>query len=186
MDLELRRPDLAMLPSYRAALERGWSPDNVNGPAAAKRELRAIDADPVAFVSGLEDLDASGPPVRLPDGSEVKRLPGFRRWLWDGEFAGSFGFRFQPGTGDLPAYVLGHIGYAVPEWKSGRRYATRGLALLLEQVREFGLPYVDLATEIGNIPSQRVILANGGTLLGRYEKTPHHGGGEGLKFRIPL
>ncbi len=186
MVLELRRPEVAMVPSYRAALERGWSPDNVNGLAAAKRELRESDADPATFVASLEDLKANGPPVRLPDGTEVKRLPGFRRWLWDGEFAGSFGFRFQQGTADLPAHVLGHIGYAVPEWKSGRRYATRGLGLLLEQVRDFGLPYVDLTTDTDNIPSQRVILANGGTLLGPYEKTPHYGGGEGLKFRIPL
>ena len=25
----------------------------------------------------------------MPDGSFVPRLPGYRRWLWDGKFCGS-------------------------------------------------------------------------------------------------
>ena len=33
--MQLVRPTLSHLPSYRAALERGWSADNVRGPAAA-------------------------------------------------------------------------------------------------------------------------------------------------------
>lgn len=186
MDLELRRPSHDMLESYTAALERGWSPDNVMGAVAAQAELERIAKDAAAFVASMENLEGKGGLIKLPDGSEAPRLPGFRRWLWDGEFAGSFGFRFQPGTGALPAYVLGHIGYAIPDWKAGRGYATRGLALLLDEVRTFGLPYVELTTEIDNIPSQKVILNNGGALVGRHDKTPHYGGGEGLKFRIVL
>jgi predicted acetyltransferase len=51
--------------------------------------------------------------VALPDGTMVPRLPGFWRWLWDGEFCGSIQFRWQPGTPDLPPTCLGHIGYSV-------------------------------------------------------------------------
>ena len=46
--------------------------------------------------------------------------------MWDGEFCGSIGFRWQPGTTDLPRHVLGHIGYSVVPWKRRLGYATRG------------------------------------------------------------
>src|SRR5262245_61283902 len=48
--------------------------------------------------------------VLLP---EAQHLPGFSRWMWDGECCGSIGFRWQPGTDVLPPHYLGHIGYAV-------------------------------------------------------------------------
>lgn len=185
-ELQLLKPDLAMLDSYRAALERGWSPDNVMGAAAAKRELQRIGEDPAAFVASLDDPNARGGRIPLPDGSFAERLPGFRRWLWDGEFAGSFGFRWRPGTSELPPHVMGHIGYAIPAWKAGRGYATRGLALLLPMCRAVGLAYVELTTETDNVASQKVILNNGGVLVGPYEKAPAYHGGQGLKFRIDL
>lgn len=185
-ELQLLKPDLSMLDSYRDALERGWSPDNVMGAAAAERELRRIAEDPAGFVASLDDPEAKGGPIRLPDGSQAERLPGFRRWLWDGEFAGSFGFRWRPGTSELPEHVLGHIGYAIPAWKAGRGYATRGLSLLLPMARAAGLAYVELTTEMDNIASQKVILNNGGVCLGPYQKAASYHGGEGLKFRIDL
>lgn len=185
-ELQLLKPDLAMLDSYRAALERGWSPDNLMGAVAAQRELERIAADPAAFVASLDDPEAKGDPIRLPDGSTVKRLPGFRRWLWDGEFAGSFGFRWRPGTSELPEHVPGHIGYSIPEWKAGRGYATRGLALLLPMARAVGLNYVELTTEKDNLPSQKVILNNGGVRLGPYQMAAALHRGEALKFRIDL
>src|SRR2546430_6881442 len=36
----------------------------------------------------------------LPDGSVVPRLPGYRKWIWDGEFCGVIGFRWQPGRSE--------------------------------------------------------------------------------------
>ena len=35
------------------------------------------------------DREAKGPPVILPDGRTVPRLPGYSRWMWDGEFCGA-------------------------------------------------------------------------------------------------
>jgi predicted acetyltransferase len=35
------------------------------------------------------------------------------RWILDGDVSGAIGFRWQAGTADLPAYVLGHIGFSV-------------------------------------------------------------------------
>ena len=174
------------LASYVAALERGWSGDNVRGEAATKEELEAISHDPAAFLAGLVDREAKGPPIEMPDGSTAERLPGYRRWMWDGEFCGSIGFRWRPGTSELPPHVLGHIGYSVVPWKQGRGYATLALKGILDEAKAEGLAYVELTADPDNIPSQRVITANGGVLVGRFTKTAAHGGAESLRFRIDL
>jgi predicted acetyltransferase len=185
MSLELVRPERAHLASYQAALQRGWSPDNVRLDVAIAEELGKITTDADGFLAALDDPAARGGAITLPDGSVVPRLPGFRRWLWDGEICGSFGFRWQPPGPDLPPWVLGHIGYAVVPWKRRLGYATRGLGLLLDLVRPLGLPYVDLTTDPDNQPSQRVITANGGVLVERFRKEAYDGT-EGLRFRIAL
>jgi predicted acetyltransferase len=184
--MQLVRPSLTYLPGYVTALRRGWSADNARGKAAAREELAKIDEDPQVFVDQLFDPEAKGPPVTLPDGSTVTRLPGFRLWLWDGEFCGSIGFRWQPGTARLPPHVLGHIGYGVVPWKRGRGYATLALGLILPHARAEGLPYVEITTDPGNLASQRVVLANGGVLVERFTKPAQYGHAEGLRFRIGL
>ena len=55
------------------------------------KEFSRIQADAAAFFASMEDREVKGPPITLPDGSAARRLPGFRRWLWDGEFGGSIG-----------------------------------------------------------------------------------------------
>jgi predicted acetyltransferase len=89
-------------------------------------------------------------------------------------------------TSALPPHVLGHVGYAVVPWKRGLGYATRALALVLPEARVEGLEYVDLTTDPSNLPSQRVITANGGLLVERFEKPAQLGGDESLRFRIHL
>ncbi len=186
--MDLVVPSLDRLEQYAAALRRGgfW-PDNIRREVSAREELEKIAADPAAFVASLQDREAKAGPITLSDGSQVKRLPGYRRWMWDaGEFCGQIGFRWQPGTSTLPPYVLGHIGYAVAPWKRQRGYATRALSLLLPEARKEGLAYVELTTDADNLPSQKVITSNGGTLLERFEKDAGHGGGETLRWRIVL
>lgn len=184
--MELVWPAERYLASYVAALERGWSGDNIRGEAATKEELEAISHDPAAFLAGLVDREAKGPPIEMPDGSTAERLPGYRRWMWDGEFCGSIGFRWRPGTNELPPHVLGHIGYSVVPWKQRRGYATLALKQILLDARAEGLSYVELTTDLDNAVSQRVITANGGVLVGPFTKTAAHGGAESLRFRIDL
>jgi predicted acetyltransferase len=183
--MELVWPAARYLSGYVHALQQGWSPDNLR-PQAALDELARIAQDPGRFLSEQVDREATGPPVILPDGSTVPRLPGYSRWMWDGEFCGTIGLRWQPGTTDLPPYCLGHIGYSVVPWKRQRGYATRALQLLLPQARGEGLAYVELTTDADNIASRRVIEANGGELIERFHKPAGYGGAESLRFRILL
>ena len=115
--MQLVWPSVDRLPSYVAALKRGWSPDNIRGAAASIGELEQIEKDPRSFVDCLTDREAKGSPITLPDGTTATRLPGFRLWLWDTEFCGSIGLRWQPGTSELPAHVCGQIGaFASSSW----------------------------------------------------------------------
>jgi hypothetical protein len=101
--LELVIPSEKYLASYLDALTRGWSPDDIRGAEAAGEEILEIAQDPARFIAQrADDREAKGGPVKMPDGSTVERLPGFNRWLWDSEFCGSIGFRWQPGTAELP------------------------------------------------------------------------------------
>lgn len=184
--VQLLVPSLSQLAAYADALRRGWSPDNLRMEEAAREELAFIEDDPAGFVSRLDDREAKGGPITLPDGSQVARLPSYRRWIWDGEFCGSINFRWQPGTEALPPHCLGHIGYAVVPWKRGRGYATRALALLLPEARKEGLAYVELTTDPDNLPSQKVITSNGGIFVKRFRKEAAYGDIEAFLFRIPL
>ena len=184
--MELVWPASLHPPSYVAALRGGWSADNVRGAVAAAEELQRIEADPAAFLAGMIDREAKGGPVPLPDGSTVPRIPAFRRWMWDGEFCGTIGLRWQPGTEELPPHCLGHIGYAVVPAKRNRGYAKQALAQTLPLARAEGLRWVELTTDPDNAASQRTIEANGGVLVERFVKPPQFGGTPGLRYRIRL
>lgn len=186
MAVQIVRPGREHLASYVAALERGWSPDNVRGLAAAREELAAIAEDADAFLDRLDDPEARGGPLKAPDGTLMARLPGYRRWIWDGEFAGSIGFRWTADGKPLPPHVLGHIGYAVPPWKQGLGYATLALAAILGDARTRGLRQVELTTDPDNPASHRVIEKNGGVLIGAFAKPAVYGGAESLLWRIDL
>ena len=183
--MELRWPAIDLLDSHVAALRTGWSPNTMR-PEAAPEELEQIAADPEAFVRSLVDREAAGPPIRQPDGSLTPRLPGYRRWMWDGQFAGTVNFRWQPGTNELPAHVLGHIGYSVVPWRRRRGYATAAVAAILDDACAEGLTAVEITTDDDNVGSQRVIEGNGGVLIERFEKPGAEGPVASLRYRIEL
>ncbi len=184
--MDLLRPTPAHLASFADALRRGWSPDTLR-PAAAQETLDRVLADPEGFLSLTDDPQGLGPPVTLPDGRQAPRLPGIVRWMWDEEgFAGSINLRWPRDLGALPPHVLGHVGYAVVPWKRQRGYATRALALLLPLAREQGLGWLEITTDATNLASQRVITANGGVLVERFDKPAALGGAPSLRYRIDL
>lgn len=182
--MKLVWPSREYLPGYVAALERGWSPDNLRGQVAVQEELQRIAADADAFLASLVDREAAGAPIVLPDGTTAARLPGYRRWLWDGEFCGSIGLRWQPGTEALPPYCLGHIGYGVVPWKQGRGYATLALRETLEGAKAEGLRHVEITTDLDNIASRRVIEANGGVVVEEFVTLPALGSLRKVRYRV--
>jgi predicted acetyltransferase len=161
--IALEVPRLELLESYAAALRRGWSPNNLRDVSA--EPLAAIEADPEQF---LRDHARQTGTIKLDDGTEVPKLPSKIRWMWDGEFCGSIGLRWQPGTDDLPEYVLGHIGFAVVPWKRGRGYATQALRVMLPEARGVGLGRLEITCDPDNAASRRVIETNGGRLVGEF------------------
>jgi predicted acetyltransferase len=179
-------PTLEHLPGYVAALKREWSAGREHPQKWIDDELARIDQGAAEFIGSQTDLEGKGAPVTLPDGTQVPRLPGFHRWVWDGEFCGLIGFRWQPGTHELPEHVLGHIGYAIVPWKQRRGYATAALGLMLREVARHGLAYVHLTTDPDNYASQKVIEANGGVFVERFTKSAQHGGTPGLRYRIDV
>lgn len=165
-----------------------WAGDTVceAGLAVMQEELERIAANPDAFLASLVDKEGTGDPITLPDGTTVPRLPGYRRWLWDGEFCGSIGLRWQRGTEALPPHCLGHIGYAVVPWKRGRGYATRALREVLREAKSEGLRYVEITTAPDNMASQRVIQANGGVFVEGFVTPTVLGGRRELRYRVHL
>ena len=174
------------LASYLAALTRGWSPDNVRHRDTAREHIERIAADPGAFVASLIDREAKGGPITLMDGTQVPRLPGYVKWMWEGEFCGSIAARWQPGTEALPPHCLGHIGYSVVPWRQRRGYATAALREMLREFAAEGLRYAEIVTDPDNMPSRRVIEANGGVLFEEFTKPASLGGTRSLRYRIAL
>ena len=178
--MQLVEPSLDYLPSYVAALEANWSPDNIVNVSA--KQLAAIGESAAGFVASLTQ---QGGTFTLPDGMAVPKLPFIARWMWDGDFCGSISLRWQAGTDALPEYVLGHIGYAVVPWKRGRGYASEALRLMLMEARSIGLGRVEITTDPDNFTSQRVIEKNGGKFVEtfvneRFGPAPH------LRYAIDL
>jgi predicted acetyltransferase len=106
--------------------------------------------------------------------------------MWDGEFCGSIGFRWQPGSPALPATCPGHIGFAVVPWKRGLGYARQALAEILADARARDLPYVEVTTTPDNAASRKVIESCSGKLVDRFVRDVALGGGEALRYRISL
>jgi predicted acetyltransferase len=176
-------PQMAMLDSYSSALLKGWSPNNVSD--VSQQELLEIKADPDAFIaSRRDDAPIDGRTIELPNGSRVQRLPMRLRWIWDGDFCGQIGLRWQPGMDMLPEHVLGHIGYGVVPWKRSHGLAKRALRHMLGEARDVGLKRLQITTEPINFASQKVILANGGRFDGGF--VSHYNGSAHFRYIIDL
>ena len=183
--MELVQPSRQYVGGFVDALRRGWSPNTERD--VSREELSEVAGDANTFLAGLDDRDPQGRTVTLPDGSRLPRLPAFTRWMWDGQFCGSINARWQLGTPDLPQTCPGHVGYAVVPWKQRRGNATQALGQMLALLAaETDLPWVAITADLDNVPSQRVITANGGVLQELFNRDPANGGGPALRYRVTL
>ena len=179
----LHRPSLEELPTIAAAWEKVLA---VTPHHFRQQTLEQIKNDPASYLLSI-DGELDGRTVILEDGSEVPKLPMIHRYMWiNGEPVGWISFRWQEGTVDLPPHVLGHIGYETFPWHQRKGYATKALAEILDFPRRKNFPYVELTTNLDNIPSQKVILHNGGLLVEEFEKPASSGGGRALRYQINL
>jgi predicted acetyltransferase len=187
--MQLVVPSLEYLPSYAEALKRSWAPNNLR-PESAQEELAKIEINSQAFLDWLDSRGTQGEMIPTPSGELIPRLPGYRMWMWDGEFCGSIGFRWQERDGltvnDLPDYCLGHIGYSVVPWKQRLGYATQALAQMLPLVRQQGIQTLLITTEPSNRASQRVIEANGGQFVKAVTPPEFYGHTEQWIYQIVL
>jgi predicted acetyltransferase len=74
----------------------------------------------------------------------------------------------------------GHIGYDIRPSCRNRGYATRMLAMVLEEARRRDMDWVLLTVDPANTPSIRVIEKNGGEKIGTASESGY------LQFRIRL
>lgn len=150
-DAWLSLPGEALRPSYEAALAEGFVPDGGGTPPEQ------------GMVEHIRSLNDPETPVRLPDGSFTRKVPGTHFWLAIGDmFIGTVNCRYA-----LTPYLRrrgGHVGYAVRPALRGRGFATRGLALALAHMREGGFERVLLTCRPDNTPSRRAIERAGGVL----------------------
>ena len=131
---------------FRAAGEEGFLSD-----------WERAQGDIAAYVKRLKDFSQG---VGLAEGV----VPESTYWLVkDGAtFVGFSRLRHRL----VPAleHHGGHVGYAIRPSERGKGYGTRLLALTLDKAREIGLDRVLVTCDTDNIPSVRVIEANGGVL----------------------
>ncbi len=57
---------------------------------------------------------------------------------------------------------------------------------MLKDAKARGLRYVEITTAVENVPSKRVIEANGGIFVEEFVTSPALGGGSELRYRVPL
>lgn len=81
----------------------------------------------------------------------------------------------ERGTSDLPSFCLGHIGYSVVPWKNAEDTQLR-LCDAASAGEAGGTDVRRIVTDVDNIPSQRVIEANGGVLVERFDESTPYGG----------
>ena len=157
-ELRLVKPHLR----YRAAFLR------------CARDHVAASADPERsgeYARALADFPAYLAELRYFATHDEPR-PGLVRqrnfWLTDGrEVLGHL--RLRERLNPRLTRLGGHIGYDVPPAQRRKGYATRMLALGLEEAAARGLARVLLTANANNVASIKVILRNGGRLDDEYE-----------------
>ena len=126
-------PAAQHLESYVAAPRRGWSPDTIDANAG-RLQIGRAEVDPEGSLTEVDDPQGLGSPIVLPDGSSVRRLPSFRRWMWDDAFVGGIGFGGSLARLSCPRTFSATSATPVVPWGRRHGHATSALGQLLEEV----------------------------------------------------
>ncbi len=80
----------------------------------------------------------------------------------EGNYVGLFNLRHC--LNDVLANGAGHIGYGISPTYRGKGYATKGLALVLQEANEHGIDEVYMSVNKDNIPSLKAQQRNGAAI----------------------
>ena len=152
--LELVKPTVEYGPEYLAMVDEVVQQDGQYSYNNA--ELACQD-----FAQFVHELDEEAQGIGLPEG-----IPPQQTYLLlknGKQVVGEIRFRSTL----MPPYEKfnGHIGYNIRPSQQGKGYATRQLALLLDEARKIHLSGVSLTIEGDNPASVYVIEKNGGKLI---------------------
>lgn len=187
--LTIIKPNVSHIPSYLEALHRGFHDLPIGTlHIDIQKKIEEIKNTPDDFLNLFDDSDARALPYLLPDQTVAYAVPSKRRWIWHEhyKYCGSISLRWQNNTTDLPPHLLGHIGYVVAPWVWNLGLATNALKEMLKLAKEIGLPFVQIVTNLDNLPSQRVVIKNGGILISQFTKPAMYGPKPALRYQINL
>ncbi len=129
------------------------------------------------FKTFVDRLNGFSKGKDLPEGY----VPYTVLWLVDGvEFIGTLTIRHT--LNEKLEHVGGHIGYDIRPAKRGRGYGKEILRLGLKRAKGIGINNVLITCDLENIPSKKIIEANGGILQEEYSLE----GKKKLKFTIDM
>lgn len=152
--LELMKPVIEHEPQYLAMVDEHIE----MGEEYRYNNIELARENFAAFVQELED-EAQG--IGLPEG-----IPAQQTYFLVKDKQMVLGeIRFRPSITPPYEKYSGHIAYNIRPAQRGKGYATRQLALVLDEARKLRLPFVTLTVENENPASVRVIQNNAGKLL---------------------
>jgi predicted acetyltransferase len=165
----LATPAMRHARSYVAALREGFRRGEQE--IVTEQRARQIEADFSRYLAAITDQTGH---ITLPTGGKVAKVPFSLHWLCDDDlFIGEASIRHR-----LDARLIqegGHIGYGIRPSHRGQGYGKRILALSLEECRLLGIERVLVTCLDSNIPSARIIEANGGRLENVIDSPWGHG-----------
>lgn len=152
--LELVKPAVRHGPAYLDMIDEYL----LAGEGYAYRNIELARENFAQFVHELENsAEGIGYPAGVPAQQTYLLLKDGQQVVGE--------IRFRPGLTPPYERYFGHAGYNIRPSQQGHGYATRLLALLLDEARQLQLPGLSLIVDHDNPASVRVIKKNGGRLL---------------------
>ncbi|MCK5659107.1 MAG: GNAT family N-acetyltransferase [Alphaproteobacteria bacterium] len=148
-------PDIRYKDSYVKALRGG-----LETIAPSKEKLQEIENDFKGYIKREHDLSI---PIKLLDGSKVKKVPHTELWLVSKDrFLGRISIRHK--LSEFLRQVGGHIGYAIRKSERRKGYGKLMLKSALLRTKALGLDQVLITCNKKNIGSIKIIEGAGGIL----------------------